>query len=889
MYLNLGIICYMPQVKRLILHQIYPMLKSFCCSIIGIFLLLISYQSKALITNPGFYAPNDGDTIMSHAISMVANNGTGIDSFRYQVDTVNTFNSPYLSNTKSKYRYGNSANRYTFNTKVFIRLKVYSATDSSDWSVPLTLYIYKKPNLALPADNFVGNMTGVSWANTSSNAYELMLDTSITFNSDAAFKQTYTQLSYTKVNLDSIHFNKKYYWKVRNIFGSDTSEWSNIRSFIHQPDFDLLYPTIGKNYMSSTSQLVIVWKTKSMGFVEVDVNNKSDFTGKSRKAIFDASVSDRNTINQLDFIDQQYVRVRFLNKVDTLDWIIGGTWRTNVPRITDPYTGAVLTLRNERLSFLGGDGVDTIHYQIAYDSNFDSLMADSEMITTSVVLGTLELNTTYYARTRLLHQKDTSVWSGTYQWSTIKPGDNSYIMPRWGQDGIDPSFRFSYSSNFDGADTMIIRLDTVADFSSPYLKYVGWNYNNNAINPEYLNFGTMHYYSYKLIHQGVESEWSTADSFITWKGDDMTYVYPPNKAKNWNVQNNLEVKKEYLKKGYEYYYWQLDTVPTFDSKVLLEDTSVNYKSIPIKSKHYLGQDYFWRVAYVHRNDTSMFSDTWTFQSHITYLNLPKNNSKDLNNSVLLEWSTSFPGLTGFILQIDTTMDFNAKSIGIIGGDNNKYQVTNLLNAEDYYWRVKPFHELDTGIWSDVYTFSTKKLAALTKPKLISPANNSKNLEAGNQTFRWSATFVENSTYELQLATDQDFNNTLYSGKNTNTIVAISGFIEGRQYFWRVRMVRGTENGPWSAVYNFTTKEKSNSIADLAEIGILIYPNPTSDYIQIESEEPIQARLINIQGKELLNSTITKSSKISLVTYPSGIYNLVIIKQGSVYTTTIIKR
>jgi len=83
--------------------------------------------------------------------------------------------------------------------------------------------------------------------------------------------------------------------------------------------------------------------------------------------------------------------------------------------------------------------------------------------------------------------------------------------------------------------------------------------------------------------------------------------------------------------------------------------------------------------------------------------------------------------------------------------------------------------------------------------------------------------------------------------------------------------------------SFTTAP-GTGIAGIADINISIHPNPVSDILYIHTDYPVDARVFNIQGREVLHSAQTQS--IDVRNLASGVYSLQVYdvhshKQGGI--------
>ena len=70
----------------------------------------------------------------------------------------------------------------------------------------------------------------------------------------------------------------------------------------------------------------------------------------------------------------------------------------------------------------------------------------------------------------------------------------------------------------------------------------------------------------------------------------------------------------------------------------------------------------------------------------------------------------------------------------------------------------------------------------------------------------------------------------------------------------------------------------------------IYPNPTSDYLSINSitNNPYQIHLFDTNGKLILEKVdLQQNTRIDIHNFPSGIYFIQIQQEGNTYTEKII--
>ena len=127
-----------------------------------------------------------------------------------------------------------------------------------------------------------------------------------------------------------------------------------------------------------------------------------------------------------------------------------------------------------------------------------------------------------------------------------------------------------------------------------------------------------------------------------------------------------------------------------------------------------GEEYFWRGRAVHADDTSAWSETWSFNTiDQVYLSSPENNATDVTVLPSLRWNKIL-SVPRYQVQLSPTADFDSLMYDDIASDTNAFQVIQKLqNNEDYFWRVRGVViNPDTSGWSEVWSFTTEELQGI---------------------------------------------------------------------------------------------------------------------------------------------------------------------------------
>lgn len=196
---------------------------------------------------------------------------------------------------------------------------------------------------------------------------------------------------------------------------------------------------------------------------------------------------------------------------------------------------------------------------------------------------------------------------------------------------------------------------------------------------------------------------------------------------------------------------------------------------------------------------------------------PANNSTDHPiEAVTLTWVPALDA-TAYVLQVSTSPDFSTILVQI-DTTGTSYQLTNLQYLTDYYWRVKGYNSQNESQFTSPWKFTTRP--AIYPIVLVAPANNAQN-QPKQVTFSWNSD-VDATQYQIQIATDENFTNIVY----TNTTNSLSETVEldyETEYWWRVRGLNTNYTGLWSevrklkvrpAIYPVVLLSPANNATDL---------------------------------------------------------------------------
>jgi hypothetical protein len=130
--------------------------------------------------------------------------------------------------------------------------------------------------------------------------------------------------------------------------------------------------------------------------------------------------------------------------------------------------------------------------------------------------------------------------------------------------------------------------------------------------------------------------------------------------------------------------------------------------------------------------------------------------------------------------------------------------------------------------------------------------------------------------------------------SSNDTLSLSGLIKNTAYNYQVKAICSTipsDTSTWSAISSFTTLNDVG-IQDVNNKALIIYPNPSTDYIKIEGITDINSivTIQNIEGKILLEEMFAdiKNDRIDIKDFAKGVYFVKVFSAETQYFLKFIK-
>jgi photosystem II stability/assembly factor-like uncharacterized protein len=413
-------------------------------------------------------------------------------------------------------------------------------------------------------------------------------------------------------------------------------------------------------------------------------------------------------------------------------------------------------------------------FQLARDSLFRDIVADSVNIIRELCnIKNLGIYTRYFWRVSANKTGWSDAWSFTTKLAPpklLEPLDSSLYLKqsvnmKWETAPGAQTYRLQVSDKYDFSNIVEDIKDITANFQLIELKDAFEKY----------------FWRIKAFNNSGESEWSKVFMFYT-SSDSPILIYPEDNSDF--VLDDTTFRWDSPKSA-DFFRFQISVDSFFNDKSIVYDTNfIKDREYKVRVLDY-GTIYFWRVRYysvsLPNPDTlvSAWSDVKRFKVDIpkVILNSPPDKSDNLNLNTEFMWNRV--NCHYYYLQVSPKEDFSSD---IFDKDNilgNSYLNNSLEYETRYFWRVKGKAGLGEGLWSDIWSFSTKSTSVIDEIN-----NNQLHVKidfSGNNI----SIAVENTNPDCNFEIYSITGNLIQSGSFDQTIyLDFSGFSNGT-YFLRI--------------------------------------------------------------------------------------------------------
>ncbi|MFM2207042.1 MAG: hypothetical protein RL213_1017 [Bacteroidota bacterium] len=544
----------------------------------------------------------------------------GITNYDYELDTVNTFNSPvyyYGSVTAASQVY---TSNLLFGATYYWRVRARHSADTTQWSASRMFKTVNTVALMAPVQGAVNVPPDVllDWSVVSgAGDYEYQYDTVPDFTSTVLFSAFTGNVS--QANASNLYFSTLYYWRARALHSTDTSDWSTVRTFTTTDLITQVAPVTGA--LNVPADVLLDWTPLSgIASYEFQYDTTADFNSPYFYTGNTGNVSQVNAV-QLLFGTTYHWRVRGMHATDTTSWSTVRTFTTtDTLYLTAPVPGAVNVTPDVLLDWSPLSGITGYEYEFDTLPDFSSPVNRTGTVGNTSQYSTFELfyGRTYYWHVRAFHSYDTTSWSAVRSFTT-----GSYVNLLSPIDGavgssLNPLLDWSSLSGSSGYE---YRYDTDSTFSAAVTGIVQ---SVSQTNLSSLQYGTTYFWQVRPFHPVDTGDWNTMFRFTTV----YQLTIPPTLVSPLDATVNIQTTGTSLVwnplpsvTGYE---CEFADNPNFQNSTLLSVTATTCNTGLLNQN----TTYYWRVHATNGSGFSPWSGVWSFTTVNTTGILPPSTTAD---------------------------------------------------------------------------------------------------------------------------------------------------------------------------------------------------------------------------------------------------------------------
>lgn len=576
----------------------------------------------------------------------------------------------------------------------------------------------------------------------------------------------------------------------------------------------------------------------------------------------------------------------FLNFDSEYEWGVSSTFqmqftgvykrrkfRTCNPMITlyYPEDQLITSLKPISLNWNKIGGEITYNLQIAKNPNFTSNFVVQEYNYPDSIYHTdwLIKNKQYYWRVQATYGPISHVWSETRSIlvldTTLKK-----VYPDSASSVTDTVITLRWNK-LEGTNNYTVRLSNSPQFFNTIV-------DSSTVQDTFLQLPKLE--KNKVYYWTVSSSTDVGEvPSNVWKFTTQTkpqLVEPPNKFQNapklltfkWRRQGQLSANSFFQLSDKADFSTLIDDVPG------ILDTTYFYDGTNTLKQN---TTYHWRVKQLVSDDTTAWSDVWTFRLPglpMVTQRYPDSNAIGVPVDTFLHWNPA-TDVDGYTVRVSSAPTFATTVLertpvqSVLQTD-----IKNLEHNRRYYWQTRTRKDSEFGVWSDTWDF----LTILAKPNLIQPINETE-IAPTSVNFTWQPINGAES-YELKLSKDSTFSTTVVNEENiTQNTFEYKSLEKETKYFWQVKSNSNKNLGQWSEVRVFTTNSLT-SVNESENVGVEIIPNPVTSVSKIrihtkENEQLYSVVVRNLLGLSVMIFPMNNEKEFTLNTngLPQGMYFL----------------
>jgi hypothetical protein len=765
---------------------------------------------------PQMVSPVNGDSTLDPIVQLKWRTNSNTNFYHVQLATDQNFTSLIINDStltdtfKTTISLTNCQKYYWHvQAKNAVGLSLYSTT----WNFKIKPATPLQPVLVNPVDNATGvSLTPtLSWTAGDICSYSYRLQVA----KDSFFTTVVWNeyLALTSRQLTTLEEETDYYWRVKSINPTDSSQFTAYRKFktLVNPPIAPQLSSPGNGASDIDTSVTVRWRiTPHTDFYHLQLAMDPTFTSL---IIDDSTLTDTFKIaTPLTNCRKYYWHVRGKNVSGT--GIFSSTWNFQIkpiapapPVLSSPADNATGVSLTPNLSWTAGD-ICSYNYrlQVAKDPTFTTIVADVYTSQTSQTLSTLETETFYYWHVKSLNPVDSSQYTAYRIFKTLiqPPGMPLLVSPANGDTNQIPTGAFVWNLN-PHTDFYHLQIATDQSFTPSSLVVNDSTIVDTSYVPSPLTNCRLYYWHLQAKNAAGVSSYTAARSFKIKPGTPLqpALVSPADNATNVSLTPTLSWTGSDIC-SYSYHL-QVAKDAGFTNLVVNTWTTQTSRTL---STLELNTDYYWHVKSLNPVDSSQYSAYRTFKTFQQKPPTPTLSSPvsgDTNQAPTgdLVWN---PALYTEFYHLQVATDQNFTQSSLVVNDSTltgvSYTPSALTNCKFYYWHVSAKNGAGKSDFSSTWSFKVRT-AVPGVPNLLSPYNTQDSLSEMVRLI-WNKADICTQRYFYHVSHSSSFTDTVAIGQITDTTVVIGPILGNVYFYWHVQAVNYLGSGSFSPTYMFHT-------------------------------------------------------------------------------------
>ncbi len=382
------------------------------------------------------------------------------------------------------------------------------------------------------------------------------------------------------------------------------------------------------------------------------------------------------------------------------------------PVLISPADSAVQVELNPTLEWGSVSGAENYQVQVALDDQFNNLIVDSSVQSTSMQISGLDYDTPYFWRVRAVNYTGNGMWSDTRQFRTKLrlPDKVTLLQPAYGDTIETDSVTLVWNTSQPEVDQYEVQVSLLDDFSITVLDTM---VTDTTYLVTGLEDGQTYFWRVRAHNVSGWGDFSDTGLFVVEIPLPLPAVVELEAPEDGAVVAADSVQLIWRASQPEILHYLVEVSTDSDFATLLVADSTITDTTFMLTGLLDSTTYYWRVKAHNATGWGEYSETWKFTTQFgkalplpdeVVLVSPDDGSTLDTLEVELVWFASQPEVDSYHLIVATDTAF-ANTVADTMVADTSFLLTGLENGKTYYWKVRAHNASGWGEFSDRWSFS----------------------------------------------------------------------------------------------------------------------------------------------------------------------------------------